>query len=192
MKITYDYKEAVKSSILPSRFQVRDEDLNEIKDSVNSLYDNSGWVEFKDTQDTFSSPQNLIAGQSNIITINGASTILAHKPLGGENLWSDNKIDPINIGDSYVVRFDFSSSILNPNGFAGFKLFIGGSIGNAFETVLVYPRGNDVPHRFSITFLIYTLSTFKENGGQLILNPSHTAKIWDKRIIITKVHHNGN
>jgi hypothetical protein len=192
MKITYEDKERVKVSSLPVKFQVTDNDLNEIKGSVNGLYDNSGWVEFKDTQDTFASPQNLTAITDNVISINGASTILTHKPLGGENLWANNKIEPINIGDSYMVRFDFSAAILNPFGYVDLKLFIGGTIGNAFESNIVFPKGNDVPHVFSMTFLIYTLGTFKANGGQLLFNPSHTAKIWNKRIIITKVHHNGN
>jgi hypothetical protein len=189
MKITYENKRSIIPRVLPKKSVISDSDLNEIKEKHNAFIDSFGWVEFKDTQHTEANRQNLTALESNKITINAGSTILTQKPTGGENLWDavNNKIRPINLGDAYNVRIDFKATIASNDGYFDFALNIGGAIGNAVAELKVFPKGMGVIHNFSLDFPIYTLNTFVENGGELILNPSHAMTIFDKRIIIFKI-----
>lgn len=174
---------------LPAQNKMTGEDYNELKDSANSIVDSFGWVEFKDTINTEQNKQQLTASQDNIITINAGQTILAYAPLGGETLWdsSTNKISPINLGDSYMIRVDFDAQIASNDGWFDFKVNIGGSIGTAFGETKVFPKGQNVSHKYSLGFPIYTLGTFIQNGGSLIINPSHTMQVYNKRIIIFKI-----
>jgi hypothetical protein len=186
MKIAYENKEGLKVVNLPNKNQVRDVDLNEIKESVNTLYDNTGWIEFRDTLNTESNRQTITAQQNNVITINKGVVLDDFAPDGGDLLYVDNKIQPIALGDAYMVRLDFTAAVNNEFAFIDFDLFIGGTIGTAIKRTFPLPKGANVPHTFSYTFLIYCLDTFVSNGGQLRLNPSHNGTIWDKRIIISK------
>jgi hypothetical protein len=189
MKITYEDKESILSKPEPRKNLATAQDFNEIKEKHNGFIDSFGWVEFKDTQHTQSNRQNLTALQDNKITINAGATILSQKPTGGEGLWdaANNKITPINLGDAYNVRIDFKAAIASNDGWFEFSVNIGGAIGVALAELKVFPKGTGVIHNFSIDFPIYTLATFVQNGGELIINPSHTMTIFDKRIILFKI-----
>lgn len=189
MKITYEDKESILARPEPRKNLVTGADLNEIKEKHNGLIDSFGWAEFRDTQHTDASRQSLLANQDNKVTINSGATILSQAPTGGEGLWDivDNKIRPIKIGDSYNVRVDFKAAISSNDGFFEFSVNIGGAIGVALAELKVFPKGQGVVHNFSIDFPIYTLDTFVANGGELIINPSHSMTIFDKRIILFKL-----
>lgn len=190
-KITFTNKTSVIQNPLPNINKVSDSDMNEIKNSVNALYNVTGWVEYKDLTNTVSSKQSLTASQESTLTIDGASTIKTYKPLNmtGE-LWSENKITPLALGDAYQIRIDFTAEISNANGRFDFGIYIGGAIGYAIQDTYTFPKGSGVAHRFSLNFMIYCLSTFIANGGELRINPSHTMLVWDKRIILSRIHSN--
>jgi hypothetical protein len=191
MKITYENKEGLKVVDLPHKNQVRDADLNEIKEKHNSYLNSLGWVDYRDTINTESNRQNLTAGSDQKITINAGTSVLSYAPTDGEGLWDsvNNKIQPINIGDAYVIRVDFKATISSNDGYFEFGLIVGGTIGRAFGEMKVFPKGLNVIHNFSIDFPVYALDTFLPNGGEIVINPSHTMTIFDKRIIIIKVVH---
>jgi hypothetical protein len=191
-KINYTNKTSVIQNPLPAINKVSDADMNEIKTSVNALYNVGGWVEYKDLTNTVSSKQSLTAGQQNALTIDGASTIKTYKPLGigTAELWAGNKITPLALGDAYQIRIDFNAEIANANGYFDFGIYIDGAIGYAVQDTFTFPKGSGVAHRFSLNFLIYCMSTFIANGGELRINPSHTMQVWDKRIILSRVYSN--
>ena len=191
-KIAYDTKVSLISNPASNANKVSDADMNEIKTSVNKLYDVYGWVEYKDLTNTSSNKQSLTAGQDNTLTIDGASTIKTYKPadMSTSELWASNKITPLMLGDSYQVRVDFNASIDNPAGYFDFGIYIDGAIGYAVQDTYTFPKGANTAHRYSLNFLIYCLDTFLANGGQLRINPSHTMLIWDKRIILSRLSSN--
>jgi hypothetical protein len=191
-KINYTNKTSVIQNPLPAPNKVSDADMNEIKTSVNALYNVAGWVEYKDLTNTVSSKQSLTAGQQNALTIDGASTIKTYKPLGmgTSELWAGNKITPLALGDAYQIRIDFNAEIANSNGYFDFGIYIDGAIGYAVQDTFIFPKGSGVAHRFSLNFLIYCMSTFIANGGELRVNPSHTMLVWDKRIILSRIYSN--
>jgi hypothetical protein len=191
MKITYENKVATRTSSLPARNTVRDVDLNEIKEKHNSYLNSLGWVDYRDTLNTESNRQNLTAGSDQKITINAGTSLLSYAPTDGEGLWDsvNNKIQPINLGDAYNIRIDFKATISSNDGYFEFALIVGGTIGKAFGEMKVFPKGFNVIHNFSIDFPVYALDTFLTNGGEIVINPSHTMTLFDKRIIIIKVVH---
>lgn len=187
MKIQYGNKSTLLANPAPEVNKVTADNLNEIKASVNNLYDVNGWVEYGDTANTMANPQVLSPSINTLITIDGLANILEQQPLNN-SLWQNNRITPIKRGDAYVIRLDFTASIQNSDGYFDLRINIGGTIGDLFQDRLQFPKGNNVAHRFSKTILIYTLDTFISNGGQIFVQSTHTANIWDKRIIISKIH----
>lgn len=189
-KITYVTKVTKTSNPDEAQYKVTSGDLNQIKTSVNSLYDVGGWVEYRDTLNTVDNKQSLTASTQNTLTIDGLSTIKTYKPLGmGEldELWEDDKITPLALGDSYQIRVDFNGQIDNNTGYFDLGIYIGGSIGYALQDTYTFPKGANTAHRFSLNFMIYCLDTFVANGGLIHINPSHTMLVWDKRVIITRL-----
>lgn len=191
-KIAYSNKVGLISNPANAQNKVSDADMNEIKTSVNALYNVAGWVEYKDLTNTVSNKQSLTAGQQNALTIDGASTIKTYKPLGmgTAELWANNKITPLALGDAYQIRIDFQAEIANANGYFDFGIYIDGAVGYAVQDSYTFPKGSNVAHRFSLNYLIYCLDTFLANKGELRVNPSHTMLVWDKRIILSRIYSN--
>lgn len=188
-KISYTNKVDTVTNPSAEPNKVTADDLNEIKSSVNSLYDSQGWIRYRDTVNDSSNKQVLTESIDNTITIVDLSPIDTYKPaiIGSDELWTGNKITPYSIGDSYLVRLDFKASIDNVTGFFDLKVDIDGLIGSVYESVNIFPKGRNVEHVFSYTFSIYTLDTFVSNGGNIFINPSHEMLIWDKAILITRI-----
>lgn len=191
-KIAYSNKVGLISNPANNQNKVSDADMNEIKASVNALYNVAGWVEYKDLTNTVSNKQSLTAGQENALTIDGASTIKTYKPLGmgTTELWANNKITPLALGDAYQIRIDFQAEIANANGYFDSGIYIDGVVGYAVQGTFTFPKGSGVAHRFSLNFLVYCFDTFLANKGELRINPSHTMLVWDKRIILSRIYSN--
>ena len=113
-KITYSAKTDNQTSVLPAINKVSAEDMNEIKDSVNALYDSiGGWVDYEDSA-TSVTPINLTANVWTDLTNDkaGSGTITTYKPsfITGD-LWNSvsNSLDFTEVGSGriMIVRNDF-------------------------------------------------------------------------------------
>jgi hypothetical protein len=189
-KITYNTKQSAVINPAPKLNKGTAEDFNEIKDSVNALYDVSGNIIYRDNVHTVSNKKTLTALADNIMTVVDPAPDKSQSPLalGTGDLWVGNKMTPIRSGDSYVIRVTFKAEIANQNGWFDFKVDIDGNIGVIFSRVQTFPKGANVEQGFAITSYIFCRETFKINGGNFIINPSHTMKIWDKTIAIERIH----
>ena len=125
----------------------------------------------------------------------GTSSNSSYLPLairGSGQLWDtvNNKILPINIGDGYTIRIDLeiSAKTATPT-----ELVLDLDIsGGATPTTVIVERiigtGKTPPYVVSVGFPIFTLTTFKTNGGQLFLSTdSGTVTIASRQISIHRI-----
>lgn len=151
----------------------------------------TGWVEYKDNQYTDINP--LVVNEGSTVTVfNNASTVLDEFiPTGIDSLWSrtDSTFIPENVGDTYVIRVDFTAKTDSNQGYATLKLDIGGSLGVIVSDIFTFPKGIGVAENFSKTYLVYTLDTFVNNGGKFkITGGTGTTTIYNVDFIISRIH----
>lgn len=113
-KITYTTKIDNQTSALPAINKIAAADMNEIKTSVNSLYDSKGgWVDYEDSA-TSGTPINLTQNVWTDLTNDkaGANTNVTYKPtyITGD-LWDSAsnslKFSEIGVGKVVIIRNDF-------------------------------------------------------------------------------------
>lgn len=187
-KVTFANKVDTVSNPAPQINKATASDFNELKASINAIYESSGWIAYIDSVNTSANKQVLTAEIDNNITIVDADPIDTYKPLtlGSAELWQGNKITPKAVGDTYTIRLDFKASINNLQGYFDLKLDIDGAIGDILIRNETFPKGANVEHGFSLTSLIYCLDTFFANGANIQINPSHEMLIWDKVLVIQR------
>jgi hypothetical protein len=171
-RINYGTKTDAQISALPAAQKVSAADMNEIKASVNDMYDVRGWEHHADTTGA-----QVVTTTPALLTIDGlgAATNIDYAPPAirgtGVKMFENNKILPINLGDSYDLRIGISlaSKTASPN-FLLFQLDIGGG---ASPTVVIAERAIStakIPISTNISFPIFCLATFLANGGQLFVS----------------------
>lgn len=179
-KITFEDKQAVRASLELPKNKLLASDLNEIKASVNALYDNGsgaiastfGWAIYSDSAAT----SQTIGTTPVKLLVNGlgSATNTTYKPTGyvGE-MWdtANNKILAETVGDSFDLRLDLTinAKSSNPNRIT-MKLDIGGG---ASPSIVIVERDSTVqkttPFTIDIGIPIFSLDTFVANGGQIFL-----------------------
>jgi hypothetical protein len=153
----------------------------------------SGWSYVKDGQYTTSSRLTVNLGDTTQITIDrGGANITAHLPIGVDSLWDANlnKIIPDGIGDAYEMRIDF---IAEPQANdLDFDLLIDIGDGTTPNWIVDknygFNKGSGIEQGISFTVPIFTLNTFKANGGKLLIKPSGTIELWDFALFIQRTH----
>jgi hypothetical protein len=154
-------------------------------------WDVKGWERYFDTVYTPSNKRTLTASIDNTVTIDGVTKIITQKPTDSAHsaFWSGNKIRTSNDGDTLDIRFDFKASISNASGFFKISVNVGGEIGKIVINTYDFPGGSNTEQDFSILYKLYTGSTFIDNGGEIIIEPSHTMSIWNQSIFVEKGYH---
>lgn len=113
-KITFSEKTDNQTSELPEIYKITASNINEIKNSVNDLYDSQGGWAFYEDSATSETPINLTANVWTDLTNDkaGSGTITTHKPsfVTGD-LWNsaNNSIvlTEVESGKIIIVRNDF-------------------------------------------------------------------------------------
>ena len=118
-------------------------------------------------------------------------TYLPREIRGSASLWdtTNDKITPINAGDSYQVRIDLpiTAESGSPTEII-VDLDIGGTGTGATNTIVTsyLGTGRSVPYQLQVAFPVFCGTTFVANGGQVYLTTdSGTVTITDPRIFIT-------
>ena len=161
--------------------------------NFTELYNTHGWGFY---QDDLSGAVVVIGITPVKLTINGlhansTSAYLPREIRGISELWdtTTNFMTPINLGDSYNVRIDFSVTLESGN---PSDLILSFDIGGgATPTIVVLERhisaGKSVPYSISIGTPTFALATFLANGAQLFLHTdSGTVTIGDRSIFISR------
>jgi len=158
---------------------------------VNTL----GWGMYVDNE--LAPVTQTITTTPNKLQINGlgGTSNSSYLPLairGSGQLWDvvNDKITPINAGDGYTIRIDIEITAKTglPTELV-LDLDIGGG---ATPTTVIVERiigtGKTPPYVVSVGFPIFTLTTFKANGGQLFLSTdSGTVTIASRQISIHRI-----
>lgn len=181
-KITYTTKVDNQTSELAAINKVTADDMNEIKTSVNALYDNHrGWARYDDTQYTSSSTYALTASTPFVLPNNAGSVI-------NDNIESTvafyngttQKVMSENVNDVYMVTIAFKAKISNANGYM--DLYLEGGNGTPYDrvrTIITFPKGNDVEHVMTINFPYYADADVVANGLSVKGVASHSGEIYD-------------
>ena len=164
--------------------------MDKVNDNFTERYDVLGWGNYADALTTPAT--QIITTTPSKIQIDGAgasseSGYLPREIRGISELWDvvNDKITPINIGDGYTMRIDLTitarsgvPTLLN------FQLDIGGG---AAPTIVIVDRvigtPKTPPYNISVAFPIFSLATFKTNGGQLFLSTDTGTLTIGKRIL---------
>ena len=172
--------------------------MTKVNDNFTELYNTPGWGFYVDD---LSTPTISIGTTPTKLTINGlgagsSSDYLPYEIRGISELWdtSANKFTPINVGDSYTTRINFTvaSESGNPTDIT-LLLDIGGS-GTPTNVVLEkhIAAGKVVPYSISIASPTFAGATQVANGAQLFINTdSGTITVGERSIFISRLS-NGN
>ena len=168
-KITYTDKVDLNTTAVNAVNKVSAADINEIKDSINALYNIPGWANYADTGGDL-----VVSTSDTLLTIDKNTSIETYLPLsirGSGTLWASNAITPESTGDAYDVRLSFTvgSKAGNPTRI-NIQLDIGGGAtpSNVISERVVTAEKTP-PYSTSIAFPIFCLATFVANGGQFFL-----------------------
>ena len=160
-KITFSNKIDNQVSVLPLTNKVTAADLNEVKESVNELYDTiGGWVDYADAT-TSVTPINLTQNVWTDLTNDkaGADTITTYKPpfVTGD-LWNSasNSVNfsEIGVGRIVIVRNDFDITAGASNTRLDARLYFPDS-GKSIEFMHDNIAGNNDLVRYSRTTQLF-------------------------------------
>ena len=165
-----------------------------INDNFTELYGVAGWGHYQDDRSSADPVFNTTPSKLTIngLNANGSTDFLPREIRGSGELWDvvDNKMTPINIGDSYTTRIDFKVEIEsgNPTDII-LQLDIGGLA--APSTVIVEKHiaaGKVVPYSIAIATPMYVGQLFKDNGAALFISvDSGTITIGDRAVFISRL-----
>ena len=166
-------------------------------DNFTEVYNTFGWAHYVDSIAT----NETITSTPTVLTIDclgglNNTNYLPREIRGTGELWDcvTNKITPINVGDAYDLRIDLEvlSESGNPNSM-DLTLDIGGQ---PTITIPVVERSTSLsktpPFTISMGFPIFTLTSFKNNGGEIFLQTDTGSIDIGKRNIFIKRDCNGN
>lgn len=153
----------------------------------------TGWAQYADTEYTASNPFIVSAGSILNLPNNSLSTITSNLPSDINSFYDNNtgKIIGNNVGDALMLRVSFKCFTDNNNGFAEVSLDIGGTVGSVLELPINFPRGTGSGNvrPYTSTNLIYTLDTFVQNGGEVLIEGVRgTTTIYDIVYVIERTH----
>jgi hypothetical protein len=189
-KITYTDKVDNTVSELPDINKVKAADLNEIKTSVNAIYDDKGgFANYEDTA-TPTTPIVLSADTWTNITNNklGSNTETAYKPayVTGD-LWdsANSKVDfsEIPIGKVVLMKVDFQITETANNTILECQMVGGGHTMQILTTEMKFQ--NDT-HHYAVSNMIWVEDAAMQTAGMSIqLKTSNNSEVEIHNIMIT-------
>ena len=189
-KITYTDKVDNTVSELPDINKVKAADLNEIKESVNAIYDDKGgFANYEDTA-TLSTPIVLSADTWTNITNDklGSHTETAYKPayVTGD-LWdsANSKVDfnEIPIGKVVLMKVDFQITETANNTILECQMVGGGHTMQILTTEMKF--SNDT-HHYAVSNMIFVEDAAMQTAGMSIqLKTSNNSEVEIHNIMIT-------
>jgi hypothetical protein len=192
-KITFTNKTDNQTSALAEIYKVTAANVNEVKTSVNALYDDQGGFAFYEDTATASTPINLTLDTWTDLTNNkaGSGTLTTHKPsyITGD-LWDSatNTIDlsEVPVGKVILIRNDYDITTGAANTRMDSRLYFPDTTKSVeFAHDLISTSGDEV--RYSRTTQFFVTAAIKTTGVkiQVKVNKNNaTARVEDFQITI--------
>ena len=194
-KITYQNKEQGFVNPLNEEKKFTFQNANEVKDSVNWLYENASFPIFGAYQDTLateSNPQEIPADGFQTL-LNNKGIVLVERLMGANTLFNNNKITPNKDGDILSGYVSFIAKSSSPNTSFEFGIDIGGAFGVVFKSTFRTAQAQGVYRPYTVPINGYCLDTFLANGGTpVIRSNAGTLSVYACQIqitLLTKVFH---
>lgn len=163
------------------------------KQFPRSLLKRSGWEQYTDAAVTAVAGQNITAGSSATLQIDGDSSNVSQTPVDATSpLWDTvtNKFMPIASGDAYDLRVNLhAENYSGPSPYIDIELDIGGALGViASVTVPLLKAGDE--GKIMVPFPVFALATFVANGGffRIKYEGSGSVDIHAASIVIIRTH----
>lgn len=162
------------------------------------ILNTAGWAFYVDGETTPATQTISTTASKLLIDGLGGTSESSYLPLeirGSAELWDvgNNKITPINIGDSYDVRVsvEITGKTASPN-VLDVILDIGGAAGITIPvSEFQIPVVQTPPFTATVAIPIFCLSTFLTNGGQIFLQTDAGTLTVAGRNILIKRDYNG-
>ncbi len=192
-KITFTNKTDNQTSALAEIYKVTAANVNEVKTSVNALYDDQGGFAFYEDTATASTPINLTLDTWTDLTNDkaGSGTLTTHKPsyITGD-LWDSatNTIDlsEVPVGKVILIRNDYDITTGAANTRMDSRLYFPDTTKSVeFAHDLISTSGDEV--RYSRTTQFFVTAAIKTTGVkiQVKVNKNNaTARVEDFQITI--------
>jgi len=189
-KITFIDKIDNKVSSLPDENKLTAGDVNQIKNSVNAIYDDKGG--FANYEDVNTSTNPIILPANTWVNLTndkqGTHTEEAYKPAYVEgSLWDsgNNKIDlsDVPVGKVVLVKVDFEITDTANN-----TLITGRFSGGGHDVIFTQAEMKDggIPHHFSGASMFYVEDVAMQAAGVFVqLNTSENSEVEVHNIMIT-------
>lgn len=171
------------------------QDMRNFVASVQNI-SGQGWAAYYDSTYTDISPRTVSAGVRTKVTIDSSTAIETELPYdvveGNGTFWNNttNKFLPQNIGDFYVMRFQFKAKAPNTPMEIATEVEIpaaGVSGTNVIYTHdVTVSKGNNVTHGFSYIIPLFNLDV--SAGAEFYITPSDTASFWDFGLIVSRLY----
>ena len=151
-----------------------------------------GWANYNTTTFTNASPFVILPNSTVTLPNNANNSIISELPAGVTALYDGvtNKITPAVIGDAYLVNVRFTARTTSNSDFLVLFIDIGSGV-QINADARMFLRGANVAQAFSFALPIFTLDTFKANGGLIkIISNSGTISVYDVTYFITRTYPN--
>ena len=173
------------------------DDYHNLLDQLSFVYDDYtgitqgslGWWLIADDTYTEASPFNIPANTRVVLPINPDTVIESYAPdsIPADQIWSGNKITPLNVGDSYIVRLSYTVVPDQNDRTVDQELDIAGTEDVISTRFYRLAKGAGVPNKVSNTTSLFALDTFKQNGGEFYIQSDTNLEIYDISILIHKI-----
>ena len=161
------------------------------KDLVDRMT-GAGYGTWRDSQYTVSNKRVIPANTRTQLTIDGLhpNTYTGELNTLSPTLWSNNTINPENVGDSYSARLNVSlSRDSNSSGqYVTFEMDIG-TPGSPIPVLTVREpllRAAGATQFVTLSDVIFSLQTFKTNGAKIYITATEQISIWDTSIFLRR------
>ena len=190
-KITFSNKIDNQTSQLPAINKIAASDVNEIKTSVNQLYDDKGGFAFYEDNNTLTSPIAVISETWTDLTNDksGSGTLTTYKPsyVTGD-LWdsANNKIklDQVPNGKIIILRTDFNYTAGSSNQHLDARIYFP-DIDKELHFLHVNLESHHAEDHFVNTMQFYTDSNIQEGDVKIQLKSSGNGSIVVNSFLIT-------